>query len=488
MSTQSIGQNEAPDIAPSRNWQKLTVESLPWLMLSMPYFLECEMFYFPSIDWPHHLWVLQSPYWGFLAACLLTAILFRKPARNGSRAFTLIDAVSGVALIAAVLLVQTRILGPSPQLILLGQSLCGAAAAWQYARWGQCLASVDIRHAASHICCSFILMGALKCALFTVPVVRPLIDMALVPIAMLGLRKCLALCAVSPSNETAVSNEVFRLRDVWLIPVAIVFLSGSIGVMYAARYNTFGSSGGLQILLGNILETLVVAIVFFWVCIRKRSLDVVGIVAVMTAVVATSCLMLTTLGGRAASCAFFLTSIDYELLNLFVWVLLTALSAKIPKNAGFIFAIGWMLRSAPALMGECVAKATNTELCPITCSVLMHIACAVLVAVIFGRNVSTANFFDHLSAEAPPDKTNLSQRCRELTDTYRLTAREAEVLELLAEGRTRPYIAESLGISENTVRVYTAKIYGKLGIHDRSSLFMLVYSSTDGNPAEHQAG
>ena len=103
-----------------------------------------------------------------------------------------------------------------------------------------------------------------------------------------------------------------------------------------------------------------------------------------------------------------------------------------------------------------------------------------LVAVIFGRNVSITGLFNSLDAQVPEGKAGLAQKCKELTESYRLTSREAEVLELLARGRTRAYIAESLCISENTVRVYTTKIYNKLDIHDRSSLFILVYGSADG--------
>lgn len=479
MPAQQWDANDVTGTASSRFWNTLPVGAFSWLTLGMPYFLECEMFFFPHLDWPELLWVVQSPYWGFLLVCVVAALFFRRPARGDSRFLAALDIVSGGAVLAAVLLVQVRVLGSSPWLVLAGQSLCGAAVAWQYIRWGQCLVHIDLRQAVSCICCSFMVVGILKCALRGLPDIRAIVDSVLSVVAVVGLRRCLVVSGALPQRGMMISRETFRMRDVWLIPVAVVLLSGAVGLMYAARYNTFGSSDGLQMLLGNGLEVLAATVVWLWVCVRKRSLDIVGIVAVMTVVVATSCVLLATLGGRAESSAFFLTSIDYELLNLFVWVLLAALSAKVPGDVRLVFAVGWMLRSAPALVGEFVAKMNHVELGPIVCSVLMYVACVVLVAVIFGRNVSTAAIFNCLAAEAPADKTNLARRCRELTDAYRLTSREAEVLELLAGGRTRPYIAESLGISENTVRVYTAKIYSKLEIHDRGSLFMLVYGSSE---------
>ncbi len=48
-----------------------------------------------------------------------------------------------------------------------------------------------------------------------------------------------------------------------------------------------------------------------------------------------------------------------------------------------------------------------------------------------------------------------------------LTARELEVLELLARGYTNPDIADRLTISPGTVKAHTSSIYGKLGVSNR---------------------
>ena len=50
----------------------------------------------------------------------------------------------------------------------------------------------------------------------------------------------------------------------------------------------------------------------------------------------------------------------------------------------------------------------------------------------------------------------------------RLSEREPEVLQLIAEGLSNREITEELLLSLSTVKVHTYNIYGKLGIHSRT--------------------
>ncbi|MDH7973129.1 LuxR C-terminal-related transcriptional regulator [Sphingomonas sp. AR_OL41] len=48
-----------------------------------------------------------------------------------------------------------------------------------------------------------------------------------------------------------------------------------------------------------------------------------------------------------------------------------------------------------------------------------------------------------------------------------LTARECEILDLLASGRSNKELARTLGISPNTVKTHVARVYEKLGVDRR---------------------
>jgi RNA polymerase sigma factor (sigma-70 family) len=57
----------------------------------------------------------------------------------------------------------------------------------------------------------------------------------------------------------------------------------------------------------------------------------------------------------------------------------------------------------------------------------------------------------------------------------RLTAREREILELVAEGQSNAEIAERLWISRGTVRKHLDHIYAKLQVHTRTAAAAFVH-------------
>lgn len=97
------------------------------------------------------------------------------------------------------------------------------------------------------------------------------------------------------------------------------------------------------------------------------------------------------------------------------------------------------------------------------------------------QGIATAN--DHAaapqptparSANGPTYQDRLSKQAALVRQHYRLSARETEVMELIARGNTVARIAEQLVVSENTIRTHSKRIYAKLDIHKKQELLDLV--------------
>lgn len=79
----------------------------------------------------------------------------------------------------------------------------------------------------------------------------------------------------------------------------------------------------------------------------------------------------------------------------------------------------------------------------------------------------------------PAKETDLERRCVEIAQEFKLSAREAEILMLIARGFTTDNIAKQLVISPYTVNTHIRHTYEKVGIHKRSELIAYINLQQD---------
>ena len=76
---------------------------------------------------------------------------------------------------------------------------------------------------------------------------------------------------------------------------------------------------------------------------------------------------------------------------------------------------------------------------------------------------------------SPTVATRLASHVRRPTRSATLSAREREVLVLVARGNANRAIAEALFVSEATVKTHLAHVYEKLGVTDRAAAVATAY-------------
>lgn len=89
------------------------------------------------------------------------------------------------------------------------------------------------------------------------------------------------------------------------------------------------------------------------------------------------------------------------------------------------------------------------------------------------RSPETQEAIEVMSESEGEALDSIAQQAARIREQFRLTAREAEVMELLARGNSVARIAEMLVVSENTIRTHSKSIYAKLNIHKRQELIDL---------------
>jgi DNA-binding NarL/FixJ family response regulator len=83
----------------------------------------------------------------------------------------------------------------------------------------------------------------------------------------------------------------------------------------------------------------------------------------------------------------------------------------------------------------------------------------------------TRRLVERFTAAARPIDAGPDQRLAELT------ARETEVLRLLARGRSNAEIAAELVLGENTIKTHVGRVFAKLGLRDRAQAVVIAYET-----------
>ena len=96
---------------------------------------------------------------------------------------------------------------------------------------------------------------------------------------------------------------------------------------------------------------------------------------------------------------------------------------------------------------------------------------AINVALSGSGNVLSPRVIQNLFDDAESSSQNGSRRSE-----FSLTTRENDILGLLAEGRSNREIAQSLYLSEKTVKAHLAAIFRKLGVTNRTQAAMAAVS------------
>ncbi len=163
----------------------------------------------------------------------------------------------------------------------------------------------------------------------------------------------------------------------------------------------------------------------------------------------------------------------HYLFQMLVWLIFVRTDVEYRVPAWTTFAPGMGMANLGSLAGTFLGSLVRsfTTLEPRLVSLLALVSASlVMVSLMFLFDEQTLVQLTNTDDERPAAPRRFGMRLEEVAQTYGLSRREAEVMTLIAKGRTAQRVQEELGISQGTVNTHLAHIYKKLDIHDRQEL------------------
>jgi len=353
----------------------------------------------------------------------------------------------------------------------------GICMSWGYLRWATVYADLGIRDAIACLFLSYVVGSAVKVGLDYLPnLLTACAATAMPAISTWALHRI----ARDPYIEHDAATSSCRRRGKTLyqpgtysslIPIAVC-----VAVFCIAR-NLISSWSGITnasflALVDHSVEIAFALMALVWIFVKDRSLDFPQLWRFVYLSMMTS-LVCAALGGWLFSgLALCLRQTTTSLIIMLLWLLLCDVAHHCDRHPYVVVGLGWSLYVGANYLSRVITHSFEASIAdPV---VLAALSWAIGVAAVFllrPNNPDVQQIFSDLHKRVNPDEyASIDERCDSFAQAYALTERETEVLKLLAKGRSKSFIAETLYISENTVRGNARRLYAKLDVHSRNEL------------------
>lgn len=402
-------------------------------------------------------------------------------------------------------------------LVIAAALLVGAGSALYLVSWQVVFASKDGTAANLSIATGTAFSALVYLVLCFVPIALTayLIPLMLVPLeglclklAAQGIDEELPMFSDVPDEHRDVYRNVLRENTVPALMVgALGFCSG------AVRFISISSQElTAEINIISMATLLLIALVFIGLWQMKNlSLDLLNVYRFLFPLAGTCLIVLPFIGQGFANIASGLCYACFQLASMLVVMHCCQVSRDSGVSPVFIFAfygiLTYSFQFAGYLVGYLsgISETAKVEQLSLIALIALYL---LLIAAILGRrktrlHTARLEFFmlypakgssaseeiaraEQVQHAAPARKQaspadsdqqpadRLGIQCQRLACKYQLSARETEIVELLARGGTGPSIAADLFISENTVRTHIKRIYAKLDVHKKHELLSLI--------------
>ncbi len=410
---------------------------------------------------------------------------------------------------SAAVLVAGLGAGSLPTLVLaaLG-AVSGVTSALMDVRWSQAYGTLPPSTSGPAITLSIVVGGLLYFVIGTLGRFSPLGSVLLIALLPLGCAYTLGINSTAPAPERAPAPGSLRpiAASLWRPVVGSLvffFVYGCVESIVHGRVN-FNVSHTL-----SQVFCMLAALLMFVLLLRRRHISASAVYRITMALVAAGFMLLPLViryGHSAASLTTAATFVNVG-TSIFDIVLLCAIAHAAYEHHASGAAINGVVRGATvgfSAVGNMAGGLLATSLWTGTVDLVIFVLAVCYLLIIsmsffIGRRKDATLDMGEASGETPenhgpvgaeakspapslaqergdaaPFEQLLDERISRIAAERGLSPREADVFALMARGRSLPYIAETLVLSENTIRSHTRRVYNKLGVHSKQELLDLV--------------
>ncbi len=398
---------------------------------------------------------------------------------------------------AATLAMGFARLLPCPAAWSAGGLAVGTACyAWAYIRWGEVYQRLTLQQAILLLFGGAMAADVVKMVMTLLPELPCALLAACLPVlSCLMAARCLrwvagerggepgphaagAAGATGAAPATSTSRIHYTRSNIGALwRVAGVFVAFSlVNSMMLALFHPAESAGVGSTLLGRLLDLALCAALLAYVFKFHGKFDFSQLWSAVLILLATDLLAYVLAPGTDLPRFFATASLNF--IVLFVWLALADIAHHSDIHPHVIFGVGWSLYALPLFLGTFASAWLGAGgQGAVYAAVLLYVICLTTTLFLDARNQDTKYVFRDLLPEqptSPRDFADIDGRCALVASRFGLTSRELEIMQMLCKGRSKAYIAETLFITENTVKSHTKRMYAKLDVHNRRELQELI--------------
>lgn len=389
------------------------------------------------------------------------------------------------------LMAPPLVMGQAPRaLVALVSMVAGCSGAMLFLLWANIYSRLGASRCVLYGGGSCILAGCTALVIANLNYEASTVAIALLPL-MGGALATISFSRLPEPLSMATTSQNSAIR--YPIPWKLVLLMALAGFASGFAGSLLVEQDGIGAIHRIVATTLFGALLLVLFIVRQGAADIRVLAHVTLPLAIASLVLIPTAGQSLGTAVSFLVKLSYVSFALFVLLMLAQVAYRRGIPSTRVFASARAASELAMLLGILLRRwmrATGildnqTMLWVITLVGLVVVTGCVLLWH-SERTVSTNWGTDGVDPASGlrivSEREHLLERCATIAKQHHLTAREEEILSLLASGVTPSSIEQTLFLSHNTLKTHMRHIYAKLDVHTRSEAVALVKPPLENRP------